>query len=112
MVCLTHKILDRSYTAALSEKLRKYQGYLAKGIVSPSDGYVVAINANKIPHAYFGSRLPYHVQAFLPFGPPTVAINPRTHQKIDEYEFERASANMAQDLMTCMTYYNWWALAE
>jgi hypothetical protein len=28
------------------------------------------------------------------------------------YELERASENMAQDLMTCMTYYNWWALAD
>ena len=24
------------------------------------------------------------------------------------YDFERASANMAQDLMTCMTFYNFW----
>jgi hypothetical protein len=80
----TEKVLMR-YTAALSEKLRKYQGYRAKGIISENDGYIVAINSNKIPYAYFGSILPYHVQAFLPFGDFTVAVNPKTHEKVDEY---------------------------
>lgn len=80
----TEKVLMR-YTAALSEKLRKYQCYRAKGIISENDGYIVAINSNKIPYAYFSSILPYHVQAFLPFGDFTVAINPKTHEKVDEY---------------------------
>ena len=78
------KVLMR-YTAALSEKLRKYQCYRAKGIISENDGYVVAINSKKIPCANFGSVLPYHVQAFLPFGDFTVAINPKTNKKVDEY---------------------------
>ena len=76
------------YTAALSEKLRKYQECRAKGIVSERDGYVVAINANKIPNACFVSLLsllPYYVQAFLPFGTYTVTINPRTSEKVDEH---------------------------
>jgi hypothetical protein len=80
----TENLLMR-YTSALSEKLRKYKCYRDKGIISENDGYVVAINSNKIPNAYFGSVLPYHVQAFLPFGDFTVAINPKTHKKVDEY---------------------------
>src|SRR5260221_1045582 len=85
----TEQVLMR-YTAALSEKLRKYHSFRTKGIVSEGDGYIVAINSNKIPNAYFGSILPYHVQAFLPFGPFTVAINPKTHEKVDEYFQYRA----------------------
>lgn len=80
----TDQVLMR-YTGALSEKLSKYQRYLTKGIISENDGYVVAINSNKIPHAIYGSFLPYHVQAFLPFGPQTIAFNPNTQEKVDEY---------------------------
>jgi hypothetical protein len=80
----TEQVLLR-YTSALSEKLRKYQVDCAKGIISENDVYVVAINSNKIPNAQFGSALPYHVQAFLPFGYPTVVINPKTQEKVDEY---------------------------
>jgi len=80
----TEQVLMR-YTAALAEKLRKYQECRAKGVITENDGYVVALNANKIPNAFFGSILPFHVQAFLPFGPLTVAINPRTHEKVGEY---------------------------
>ncbi len=90
------KLLMR-YTAALSEKLRKYQSYRVKGIISENDGYIVAINSNKIPHAYFGSILPYHVQAFLPFGDFTVAINPKTHEKVDEYFQYRGEVKKSND---------------
>lgn len=80
----TEQVLMR-YTAALSAKLRKYQCDRKKGIISENDGYVVAINSNKIPHAFLGSILPYHVQSFLPFGPLTIAINTKTREKVDEY---------------------------
>jgi hypothetical protein len=80
----TDKVLMR-YTSALRDKLLKYDLNRKKGIISENDGYVVAINSNKIPHAYFGSDLPYHVRAFLPFGALTVAINPKTGTKVDEY---------------------------
>lgn len=80
----TEQVLLR-YTSALSAKFQKYQSDRKKVIISENDGYIVAINANKIPHAFFGSFLPYHVQSFLPFGPPTIAINPFTQEKVDEY---------------------------
>ena len=82
----TEKVLMR-YTAALSAKLSKYHIDRKKGIISENDIYIVAINSNKIPYASFGSilPLPYYVQAILPFGPLTVAINPKTPEKVDEY---------------------------
>jgi hypothetical protein len=80
----TEQVLMR-YTAALAEKRRKYEEYLAKGMISADDGYVVAINANKVPNAFFGSLLPFHISAYLPFGAYTVAINPKTQQRVGDY---------------------------
>lgn len=77
------------YTSALKAKLSKYQ-IDRQEIISENDIYIVAINSNKIPHAYFGSFLPYHVQAFLGIGPLTVAINPETQKMVDIYSQPRS----------------------
>jgi hypothetical protein len=73
------------YTSALSEKLRKYSIDRKKEIVSAGDIYVVAVNGSKIPHAFFGSFLPYHVQAYLPIGYPTISIDRQTMKKVGEH---------------------------
>lgn len=70
----TDKIALR-YLHVLNAKFDNYQKYVKKGIVGSSDIFVIAINCNKVPHAYFGSTLPYHVQALLPIGPPNVIID-------------------------------------
>jgi len=80
----TEKILLR-FTNALDEKRRKYLQAVEKGIVQPSDQYVLAINSRGIPHAPYGSVLPYFVQAFLPFGHPTIAIDVNTLEVVDSY---------------------------
>ena len=36
------------YANAISEKFKKLKGYLRKGIVKPSDGYVIGINGGEI----------------------------------------------------------------
>lgn len=92
----TEQVLLR-YTSALSAKLCQYRIGRDKGIISENDVYVVAINSNKIPHAYFGSFLPYHAQAFLPFGPPTVAFNATTLEKVDEYFQYRGEVKKKND---------------
>jgi hypothetical protein len=63
------------YLNVFNEKHAKYKKYMQKGIVSCNDIFVIAINCNKVPHAYFGSTVPYHVQALLPIGPPNVIFN-------------------------------------
>jgi len=83
----TEQVLLR-YTSALAEKHAKYRRDVEKGIVGPSDGYVLAINCREIPHARFGSVIPYVVQAFLPFGNAAVAFDVRTGKIVDKY-FER-----------------------
>ena len=70
----TDQIILR-YLQVINEKYQNYQKYLLKKIVNPEDVFVIAINCNKVPHAYFGSTVPYHVQALLPIGPPNVIFD-------------------------------------
>lgn len=79
------KILLR-FTNAFDEKRKKYATALKKRIVSGDDAYVLAINSRSIPHAAWGgSRLPYFVQAFLPFGEFTISIDPTTLERRESY---------------------------
>jgi hypothetical protein len=80
----TEKILLR-FTNALNEKRTKYLQAVQKGIVQPSDSYVLAVNSRGIPHAPYGGALPYFVQAFLPFGHPTLEIDVKTLEIGDSY---------------------------
>lgn len=80
----TEKILLR-FTNALAEKRRRYAAALAKGIVSPEDHYVLAINSRGIRHAPYGNSMPYFVQAFLPFGPLAIAIDVKTGEVKDSF---------------------------
>ncbi len=61
----TEQILLR-YTNAISEKRKRYLAALERGILDDSDGYVLAINSRRIPHAPYGNTLPFFVQALLP----------------------------------------------
>jgi hypothetical protein len=80
----TEKILLR-FTNALNEKRTKYLQAVQKGIVQPIDSYVLAVNSRGIPHAPYGGALPYFVQAFLPFGHPTLEIDVKTSEIVDSY---------------------------
>jgi hypothetical protein len=80
----TEKILLR-YTNALMEKRKRYLVALAKGTVNESDGYVLAINCRRIPHAPYGNTLPFFVQALLPFGSLAVLIDPKTGDSGDPF---------------------------
>jgi hypothetical protein len=54
---------------------------LGKGIISPEDQYVLAINSRAIRHdAPYEKTMPLFVQAFLPIGPLVVPINVTTRQ--------------------------------
>ncbi len=77
------------FTSAILDKFKKYKTYIEKGIVNSSDVCLIAINSNKIPHARFGSDLPYHVRALFPFGPLAVSINPETGEVVNQfYQYE------------------------
>ena len=80
----TEKIMLR-FTHALVEKRKKYLEALRKDIVTCDDGYLLAINSRGIHHGARGNTMPYFVQAFLPFGPLAVAIDPKTGNIVDSY---------------------------
>ncbi len=77
------------FTSVIFDKFKKYKTYKEKGIVDPEDICLIAINSNKVPHARFGSDLPYHVRALFPFGPLAVSINGKTGEVVDQfYQYE------------------------
>lgn len=73
------KILLR-LTNSLDIKFRNWEKWLRKGIVKDSEGYVIAINARKIPNADLDNEPPYLICAFLPFGDISWTIDKDTLQ--------------------------------
>jgi hypothetical protein len=71
------------FTNALKEKHGRYTTAVTKGIISPEDHYVLAINSQGIPDSNLGTPLPYFIQAFLPFGPLTMTVDVNTLEKKD-----------------------------
>lgn len=93
----TAKILLH-FASALAEKRARYQAAVSRTTVSETDGYVLAINSRRIPHAPYGNTLPYFVQALLPFGDLTVTLNRTTRAIEDSFYSPReqvAKANAA-----------------
>jgi hypothetical protein len=78
------KILLR-FTNALAEKRQRYAAALDKGIVSPKDHYVLAINSEGIRHAPDHPSMPYFIQAFLGYGPLTAVIDTKSGEVIDTF---------------------------
>jgi hypothetical protein len=91
----TETILLR-YTNAITEKRERYLAALESGILDDSDGYVLAINSRRIPHAPYGNTLPFFVQALLPFGPLTILIDPKTGEFGDPFYQLRESITKAK----------------
>lgn len=72
------------YRSAISEKFdNKYRKYLATGVVSPSDAYVIAINSCKIRAARSEIDPPRIVKAVFPIGYPQVTISTDTMGIVD-----------------------------
>jgi hypothetical protein len=63
------------YCAAISEKYdRKYQGYVASGLIKPTDSYIIAINGCKIETAIMETGHPRILKAVFPIGDLQVMI--------------------------------------
>lgn len=80
----TEKVLLR-FANALTEKRARYQAALENGIVAEGDGYILAINSRRIPHAPYGNTLPYYLQALLPFGNLTLVLDRSTGTVEDSF---------------------------
>ncbi|MGZ4956051.1 MAG: hypothetical protein ACXV8Q_13160 [Methylobacter sp.] len=88
----TEKILLR-FTNAIDIKRQKYKEALQKGIISPDDGYILAINSRAIPYAPSGNMMPFFVQAYLPFGPYSVSMDKHTGGIVDSFYQHRDSVS-------------------
>jgi type I restriction enzyme S subunit len=92
---LPHEALLLRWTSALKEKAEKLigsqdgmmHGYIAKGVVSPSDIYVIAINGRLLrnfhPQLEGISQFPFAVEATLSVGQYAININRETLDVVD-----------------------------
>jgi len=80
------------YRSAISEKFDyKYHNYLATGVVSSSDPYVIAINSCRIKAAIADSDPPRILKAVFPIGYQQVTIDKQTREIIDSgFQFRPA----------------------
>ena len=85
----TQKIILR-YTSALATKREKWKKDLARGRVSASDGYIVAINDRGIDgYAWAGGEMPYVVKALYGLGDIVVSISLETNKIVDSRHAHR-----------------------
>lgn len=73
------------YTSAIFTKYDKqYRSHLDKGIISPSEPYILAINGHNVPFS-FDDDIPMIVQAVLAIGPPTILIDWETSKVVQAF---------------------------
>lgn len=88
---LPHEAILLRWTSAIKEKSEKLvgsldgnvRGYLDRGVVSPNDIYVIAVNGCQLRHGPFPalcgiSQFPYAVEAVFPIGPYQIHIDRET----------------------------------
>lgn len=87
VVSLPHEQIILRWTAAIKEKFEKLTGkpgrpetgYLAKGIVAPDDGYIIAVNGrllrDRFPQISGISQFPFAVEVTLAVGPFSIHID-------------------------------------
>lgn len=80
----TEKILLRFANAVIAKR-GQHSAALEARIVAPDDGYLLAINSRRIPHAPYDNTLPFYVQALLPFGNLTLMLNRSTREIEDRF---------------------------
>lgn len=97
----TAKILLR-FANALAEKRERYRSALTTAMISACDGYVLAINSRRIPHAPYGNTLPYFVQALLPFGDFTLMLNRESRKVEDAFYAPREAVAKTNQALVCM----------
>ena len=94
VVSLPHEQIVLRWTSAIKEKLEKLAGqpdrpetgYLAKGVVAPDDGYIIAVNGrllrNRSPQISGISQYPFAVEVTLAVGPFSIHIDSNTLKTI------------------------------
>ena len=118
-----HTLPDRElllrWTAAIKQKANALlgaddgtPGYLAKGIVTAGDAYVIAVNACRLRSGPFPSLvgisgLPFAAQAVFPIGPRQITLNADTHEIISSgHQYRPSIATDAGKTVETVTFLN------
>ena len=78
-----HEAMLLRWTSAIDSKWKQLQQYRAKGIVKPTDAYVIAVNGCQLstfPVAHGITQMPFGVEAVFPVGPLTYEIDSETRK--------------------------------
>lgn len=75
---VNHEQIILRLRSVIEEKHQKQQGYLKKGVLNPSDPYVIAVNAAQIDLARLEMTIPDILSAVLPFGDEFISVNTLT----------------------------------
>ncbi|CEG09723.1 hypothetical protein BN961_03153 [Afipia felis] len=87
-----HEDILLRWTSAIDAKWKKLQHYRNKGIVRPTDAYVIAVNGCQLsvfPETRGISQMPFGVEAVFPVGPLAYRINRETHKFEETFISER-----------------------
>lgn len=97
-----HNQILLRWTAAIKEKTEKLlgspdgqrKGYLQKGVVDPSDCYVIAVNGCRLRHGLASAlegitQYPYAVEAALALGPYSYSVDLQSNKIVREGYSER-----------------------
>ncbi len=68
--------------SALVSKLEKYRSYRLKGWIESGDGYLVALNAARVPWVHLESTVPRIVASVFPIGVEVVHLDNETLQAV------------------------------
>lgn len=70
---------------AVEEKKRKYENYVAEGVISADDAYIIAINSKRIDTIVLSADLPNIVKSVYPFGSLTLVLDRETLDIKDKF---------------------------
>jgi len=72
-------------TNSFYKKCRRYEEYVASGLISKNDLFVIAINGFNIPHILGEDEIPYIAKSVLPFGDLAITLDIDEMKPIEEF---------------------------
>lgn len=99
------------YCSAISEKFKKYNGYLKNGTVLRCESYIIAVNGFLVPFSASGktssNMLPNIVKAVVPFGDYTEILNYDTKQVMKAgYSYQDKIVKLSGNMVTTNIFCN------
>ena len=100
------KIILR-FANAISEKFRKREEYVKKGLIDSSDAFVIALNGRGINMTLFEGPLPAIVKSVYPAGDYSITIDVNTLKSVREgYQTRREISKVSGSTVLTNTFLN------